>query len=249
MKPISPQELKDEFAEQLTPEEWLSLYTQYPPAGKKVRYVIQAHFRGKTLHLDFRLEVNDHLVGWTLMAPTAESPEQPVTTMEQARDFLRRATWKFNDEPGMKGYKVRAETKSMIPKAWLDVEGVKPPGSVGATKNFPGVFVIVDKGYWLPGVLKPYFFEYFLYGRKFHGRFVVRTLSFPRQKGKPVSGKELIYLCWKPEDQKPYVMTARGRREGAKFPEGTFPVYPEACKTWVKDLLKSLLVFFGGEEK
>jgi len=44
------------------------IYLELPPNEKngKVRYVLQHHWRSRSVHWDFRLEVNNHLIGWSV---------------------------------------------------------------------------------------------------------------------------------------------------------------------------------------
>ena len=125
-----------------SPGFFLAPYMEYPPMNKKLRYVMQWHIRGRSVHTDWRMEANDHLVGWTVLTPGGV-PET-THTVEKAKEMIKKVGIEFNKNNKNKGF--RAETKARQPKVWLTVEGVVKPGQVGATKEHPGVFVIVDKG-------------------------------------------------------------------------------------------------------
>ncbi len=164
---------------------------EYPPEpNSKKRYVLQAHFRGKSVHLDFRVQrTSKQLEGWTILAQEEGVIQSPVTTLEEARKWSsQQRLWKLDLKTGKipekridssVGGKARtvvrpgslmAETKpSIIPAKWLDVEGVFPAGEdsdpgeptpPGATAHFPGVFHIMDSGKVSFGARKARFFEY-----------------------------------------------------------------------------------------
>lgn len=208
-------------------------YMEYPPPDKKLRYVMQWHIRGRSVHTDWRMEVNDHLIGWTVLTPGGI--DKPVFTVKEAKEVLKKTKIEFSSEVRNKGF--RAETKARQPKVWLTVEGVVQPGQVGATKEYPGVFIIVDKGYVYFGCQKPYFHEYFLKSTKEDGPFsskdwtrvVVRAVNVqvidPETK-KPKPGKELMWRVIVPGDQTPYALS-RGMKKGWVPPKGYIPIPPE----------------------
>lgn len=89
-------------------------------------YVIHAHGRGHSYHLDFRhLTPAGYLEGITVDTPGNDT--QPIGFNEQA-DGLR------------------CELKAIQPKEWLTYEGMHGAGGVGATKYNPAVFFIISKG-------------------------------------------------------------------------------------------------------
>lgn len=176
----------------------------YPDEDKKLRYVIQAHSRGRAIHLDARFEYkrgNDHyLRGWTIMAQQPDAIKEPVTTMEQAHAALANAdAWKLDLKTGIikprqiRGGVVRRGDLRAVPKAeqipkdWISVEGVSErpdPGEAipaGSTVNFPGVFVIVAKGTVEWGAQKPWAQEFFLDG-DWKGRWLFRLVERKGEK-------------------------------------------------------------------
>jgi site-specific DNA-adenine methylase/ADP-ribose pyrophosphatase YjhB (NUDIX family) len=144
----------------------------YPSEEESHNFVLQAHWRGRSMHLDFRLQLDDVLEGWTVSAMQPGIIEEPVLTLGQARKlFGNPKVWKLNLSTGsilprrvlttvqgeprevVRPGNLRAfPKKAEIPADWLNVEGAtdKPdPGEpipVGATRQYPGVFVIVDEG-------------------------------------------------------------------------------------------------------
>lgn len=187
--------------------------------ANRYRYVAQLHFRGRSSHLDFRFEKDDHLEGFTLAVQATEEIKKPVLTMGDAIAELRDASnWKMDfaslevkERDGKK--KISCLPKARQPKVWLDTEGVteeQEPGEpipVGATKRFPGVFLIVDKGLFEQGADKPDFKEFFTQ----KGRIVFRFI--PGLKG-------MKWEYWKPDDQTPYVLSDGAVKQGWMPPTG-----------------------------
>lgn len=227
----------------------LAPYMEYPSVEKELHYVMQWHIRGRSVHTDWRMEVDDHLVGWTVLTPGGI--KKPASTIEEGKERIRSTGFEFKTETKNKGF--RAETKARQPKIWLTVEGVLKPGEVGATKEHPGVIIIVDTGKVYFGTQKPYFHEYFLKSNRKDGpfssgdwtRIVVRAVNVsvidPETK-KPKEGTELMWRVLVPGDQVPYSIE-RGFKKKWVPPKGYIPVPPdwrkgdkyEAWETWVKD--------------
>ena len=135
-------------------------------------------------------------------------------------DRLWKVDWKGGGEekkrPAPKGEvgtreKIWSSTKATQPKAWLKAEGVTLPRAIekapGGTEFYPGIFVVVDKGIYYPGAMKPYFMEFFPRGKKLTGRIVLRLVPGLKTK------KLLNWLYWKPTDQIPYVLGKRAVKE------------------------------------
>ncbi|MHA1226259.1 MAG: ATP-dependent DNA ligase [Candidatus Hodarchaeales archaeon] len=207
-------------------------YMEYPKVEKKYPYVIQHHYRLKSCHSDLRIKQNNYLLGWTIADMVKGAIKEPVTTMKQAKELDSKDIWKIDWKkgvpklrPGIKpGYKKKyaelaAMRKSAEPIEWLNVEGIVPVGSPGATKTAPGVFHIIDKGYCQYGAQKPYFHEYFFSGGKLKGRWFFRQLRPAEFRGK-IEKQEVIpparetkfreeapWFLVKPLDETPYVIS------------------------------------------
>jgi len=227
----------------------LAPYMELPSVEKELKYVMQWHIRGRSVHTDWRMEVDDHLVGWTVLTPGGIN--KPAATVEEGKERVKTTGFEFKTEIKNKGF--RAETKARQPKVWLTVEGVVKPGEVGATKEHPGVLVIVDTGRVYFGTQKPYFHEYFIKSNKKDGpfssgdwtRIVVRAVNVnvidPETK-KPKEGTELMWRVLIPGDQVPYAID-RGFKKKWVPPKGYIPVPPEwregekyeTWEKWVKD--------------
>jgi len=181
---------------------------EYPPNPNGLHdYIIQAHFRGKSLHLDLRISRDaNYAEGWTILAQQSGILTKPVTTLAEAKKWARNPRlWKFSLKTGkimprkiettIQGRKrtivrpgsLQATRKAgLIPKEWMKMEGVVPAGKdvpgepvpAGATAQYPGVFVIIDKGKLTFGARRTNFFEYFVeQGKLLSGRIVFRLVS------------------------------------------------------------------------
>jgi len=82
-------------------------YMEYPSKDSERRYVIQHHWRGRSVHKDFRMEVDDHLNGWTILDNPTGSPD--VQTMDEAEKAYKSLSWAFSPKKPNRG--LRAETK------------------------------------------------------------------------------------------------------------------------------------------
>jgi len=217
-----------------------------PSSFPEYFFVIENHFRGKSSHLDLRIMQpgKEYLNGFTVLSEVPDTIKKPVLTLKEAAKFSdldNRKLWKFH--PDMDPNKhVRVEMKEKQPPEWLKmVRKVIPPGGPGATKEFPGVFWGVDWGILYPGVTdkgrfnlhKPWFQEFFLYGKKFKGRLVLRYIS----------GDSPHWEAWMAKDQTPYLMTSGARKKKDYIPpkdvSGLSPDFealiPTELKWWGPD--------------
>ena len=182
-------------------------YLYYPPEDRRWRYVAQRHWRGKSFHTDLRFEQEDILVGWTLSDAIAGVVTEVVDSLAKARKWHKRDISKIDWEKGeIKKRRIRSgvirrasilcHEKKVEPKAWLTFEGVQPPGKPGSTKQYPGVFHIIDEGRVEYLAQKPWFHEYWLSeGRLRKGRWVFRLLGTEQVKELSLSElEELIML-------------------------------------------------------
>jgi hypothetical protein len=186
----------------------------YPSPEAPQDYVLQLHFRGKSVHGDLRLAglPSGYLLGWTLMIQRAGKIQEPVLTMQDARRLVRDSTkyfkidlkageWAKRSKTGMKAGSVTrvsivASRKAPEPSAWKDFEGVTKPGSVGATKNYPGVFLIIDRGKVEWGSQKTWLHEYYFDGKVLKkGRYFFRQLkAWKTEKKSSEEGDEINTL-------------------------------------------------------
>jgi len=161
-------------------------------AEKKPKYsaVFVHHYRGRTCHLDFRVKMNDHLEGWTIMDEPEGVIQESVDTLKEAEYYEKAVKWKFS--PTMNpDIPCVATRKPIQPVIWLNIhhrylgeKAIFPPGGIGATKFEPGLFYYVDSGFAYLGFRRKDFYEYFLDMKKFKGRMVVRYLRLNQGKSR-----------------------------------------------------------------
>lgn len=239
------------FEEELQIPTGQSQYMEYPPSGCKRRFVMQHHWRGASVHKDFRMEMNNHLVGWTILDNPSGTPD--VTTMPEAEAQIKKLDWSFDFTKKNKG--LRAETKARQPKEWIKVNGVVKPGEVGATKEESGVIDIIEHGIFWEGTQKPYFHEYFLktdignfLPKDKWARVIFRGVQVPKidpVTKKPIKGQmEYMWKCMIPSTQIAYALQ-RGIKKGWKPPKGVIPIPPDQRQG---PLYKQWLEFVTGKQ-
>ena len=207
-------------------------YMEYPDPDSKRRFIMQSHQIGKAQHIDFRMEMNGYLIGWSIVGGNVDDPITPQKLLERMG----------------KGF--RAEEKALQPKVWLVRTAVKspedlrkdidtlwhetrigqsvtvPPGEVGAGKNVEGKFTTLTKGHWTPGAQKVWFHEYFIKDDKYFPtwtRIVIRAVRVPKldpETKQPMKGVyEVFWRLMIPKDQLPYALSKRAIKEGWKPPK------------------------------
>jgi len=243
-------------------------YMELPPEGKKCRYVVHHHWRGRTVHTDIRIAdvIPGYLIGWTVDDLIEGVVKKPVLTLEEAKYWdakpeISKINWKtgrFKFRKTAAGNivqtELRSQEKSPEPEDWLDIEGVAPIGKPGSTKNYPGVFHIMDRGYLYFGTQKPFFHEYFPFGGKLKGRLVFRQLTHWVRKGvgkvlppanipEAPERSDILWVCFQPLDQMPYVLSERAI-EKKWIP----PLGHSALPKWVKDLVPNKLEYWKAKD-
>lgn len=184
----------------------------YPEEDKIWRFVIQVHFRGQSAHADLRCQISPEVLeGWTIAVQRPQQLSQPIVSLSAARAALAdEQAWKLNWESGViherevmttiagqprriirPGGLWATPKKAEIVASWLEVEGQSPrhdpgePPPVGATRNYPAIFLIADQGRVEFGARKPWFFEYFLKGKHFEGRYILRAVERQEKADEP----------------------------------------------------------------
>lgn len=181
-------------------------YMEIPDEDKApYPYTVHHHFRGKSLHADLRIGFRPRrlLIGWTLNTQIKDALKEPVTTLAEAKAVAKnrmndvsKIDWSTGDwarrpkagTPKLVRTEILSERKTPQPWEWINVEGkTREPAEegappVGGTRQFPGVFHIVDKGDIEFGAQKPWFHEYFVRGRGMKYRLILRQLKLPAQK-------------------------------------------------------------------
>jgi len=228
-------------------------FMRIPPEREApFRYVVQQHWRGESMHSDFRTEVEPGklLIGWTLNTQNPGVVKEPVITLDQAQNWMNRidelskinwktGEWDKHEKIGANSpvtVEILSETKAPEPWEWLDVEGATPKTeegeapSAGATRQFPGVYQIVDKGVMEYGTQKPRYHEYFVRGRAFNYRLMFRKL----QIGDASAQGTEQWLCIKPDDQTPYVIGQEALSKGWIPPAG-FSSLPASVQSQIPE--------------
>ena len=218
----------------------------------KLKYAIRHHYRGKSIHADIAFEKPDKTVdAYVLDVMKAKEIPKPVLTVKQAiSEDSKAENFKINYKTGEipNSRKILVQQKDTKKRVFSeDITGISPPGGIGATKNYPGVFHVMDKGTYAPGARKKYFYEYFIKGEKFKGRYIFRKI--PRSGRWAEAGKEpFVWFFWKPLDQTPYILSSRGISR-ADFPIGKTSLswlpsewekkIPDEMKWWGRDLTRA----------
>jgi len=164
-------------------------YMEIPDENKTYNYVAQHHHVRKSVHTDLRFGTDDHCIGWTIDDAIEGEITSPVLTLSDAKKWDAKPIFKIDWKKGKMrktlskfgkpvDVKLLAETKAVAKgKDWLVFEGVQPIGKPGSSRNFPGVFNILDKGRVEWGCAKSYYREYFLSGGKLKGTIIFRLLK------------------------------------------------------------------------
>lgn len=257
---LHPEEWKNERAREL----FLSLKTELfksdvdeflitPDENKEWKYVLQAHFRGSSVHFDLRLERENDLLGWTLLVQLEDALSEPVLTFEQAKKVLETTQFKLDLKTGkplkrkiesgiIRQAEIRAIKKAPEPKEWLNYQGVSPPKQVGATANYPGIFVIIDTGIVEYGAKKPGFYEYFFQGKVLKGRYVFRAILrdfkedfvLPPAEEEEQPRENYYYVMIKPKNEIPYVLSKRSIKKNYSPEKGKSEV-PKNIREQIPD--------------
>ena len=183
--------------------------------------ILVNHFRGKSVHLDFRRKQNGFLEGETILHQPSGLIDEDVNTLAKGEKWNKILLEKGKFRPDMDpNKKVVIVPKETHPLDWLNVrEDVFPPGSVGATRFTEGVFITADEGMVYPGTQKPYFKEFFLDMKKFKGRMVERIIGVGEEWESPPAGVELQWQAWTNlKNQTPYLLSRRGRERREDVP-------------------------------
>jgi len=194
------------------------LIGEYGEPGIKGRLTLTGRpIRKGKAHWDFRCQMLDpkknkllnRLEGWTATKPPS-------------------------NEAGYER-KILVVPKAIQPLSWLYVEGYIPIGEPGSGTHLPGYFTVLESFKAIKGDHEPNFREYFWFGKKWNGRFVVRRVKvrlakFP-EPGKIIKLKPFAYrwVMWKTKDQTRFAKLLRElKKRGRKIPNAKllFKLYP-----------------------
>lgn len=250
---------------------------EYPDEDNSLKFVFQEHFRGKSAHGDFRAEYkrgdSHFLKGFTIANQQPEAIRKPIETIDEANKAVADdSNWKQDLETGIiKERETRAgitrrgslqafPKAAEIPADWLTVQGVTKepdPGEpipAGATREYPGVFKIIQKGTVDWGARKPWIEEYFIDGDDgWKGRWLFRLVQrdqkeiLPPGKQEENARTESYWILMQPEDQTPYVLGKEAVDEDWLPPKGISALpkrirdkVPEDLRYWNMDTTDAL---------
>lgn len=177
--------------------------------------ILVCHYRGSSVHLDFRRRQNGYLEGETIMNQPEGFVTEKVDTIAKGREWTDKLLKEGKFRPDMNpNDKAVLVPKARQPLVWLNVREVAyPPETVGATHFEWGVFSTMDEGMVYPGVQRPYFKEFFMDMKYFKGRMVERLIGVSPEWDEPTKG-ETQWQCWtNMEDNIPYILSKRQRKD------------------------------------
>lgn len=165
-------------------------------------------------HWDFRFQRINLETGKAL-----DSLEFFDQEFEEAREGWTQTKPPLNEPSYEK--KILVVSKAIQPKAWLFMKGTVEIGEAGAGTNLRGHFHILEREFGIKGDDEPNFKEYFLFGRKWNGRFVVRRVKVPMiryEDEKQIRLEKPVYrwTFWKTKDQTRFAKLLRALDEGGR---------------------------------
>lgn len=209
------------------------LYASSPKEGQTYKYVVQQHYRGKSVHSDIRMSYDPgkKLIGWTLNTQVPGAVKEPVVTLDQAEKLAKNLSKiskiDWNNDQWSKS-EILSEKKAQMPWEWINVEGKieKPepnePVPAGATREYPGIIDIVAKGTFEYGAQKQDFHEYFFKGSGLNSRIIFRQLNIKKSELAICSG------CGSKDEEKILDVSWSGSNEISSMCEKCFVEFMKA---------------------
>jgi len=242
-----PQEYREAVSDfEFDMEDFTDPYLTYPEV-EKPQFVLQAHIRGRSIHLDDRRQVTKswgvgmtHDIGFTKFSDTEHENFQlsrEPKNFTDAKNLFYKEIWpelkKSLTDPRKK---FLSQKKALVPLEWWDKEGYIPVEEPGATKHNPGYLINLDKGEVESLTLKPHFHEYVYHGRILKGKYVDRLL---KNVWSDKTGKSKMVWFFFPTNNPPYVLTARAEKVGwvppyniSALPKSVEKKVPEGFRYW-----------------
>ena len=225
----------------------MSIYLQNPPEDKKYKFVLQVHTRGRSVHLDFRYELEPKtiLLGWTIdeIKSLSKTPE----SLAEAKKFAETKMPAFIKKCHDPKTKWVVQTKAKEPYNWLFIDDQEfKPGTVGATKNEFGYMWIIDNGTVEYGAQKISSNELFCHGTKkwnkqtiWDGRLIVRALPNVWKKKSLATGEEsktgkgyLVHMAFFADDLTPYAIDTRALKK-EWYPPAEISALPKKVRSQI----------------
>ena len=163
-------------------------------------------------------------------------------------EFMSKEGWTETKPPSNEaGYekKILVVPKAIQPREWLFQKGTVPIGEAGAGTKLRGHFHIIEREYGIKGDHEPNFREYFLFGKKYNGRFVVRRVKVPMvryEDKKMIKLKKPVYrwTFWKTKDQTRFAKLLRElKKRGRKIPNEALLLREYPLKEELEDVTES----------
>jgi len=239
-KPVFPQDLKQH--ETLLRIILVKKMFVSPSENKIWKWVLQVHVRGRSAHGDLRLQITpDVLSGITLnwIKGLKKAPKD----LDDARRMIEKRLPEAFKELLDPNIKIVSEIKQPEPGEWLEVEGWFPLATIGATRFLPGCMIITDQGICEWGTQKPYFKEYWLWGKYLRGRFITRLLPNVWRKKSLATGEisktgqgHTVWMSTFVDPDPPYVLSQRAYRKWYP-PEGK-SCLPKYIRNQIKPIFR-----------
>lgn len=202
---------------------------ELPKEKGKRSAVFQIHFRGRSVHGDLRISLDEDLIGWTLAfqrpgaVPSALSGKEALSQAVRLAETFDPSGSRLNKDIRAPK-RVTANPKERHSDAFLNIDKKAfEPGSVGASANEWGYLVAVDRPKVEFGLQKPDSHEYFLT----EGKHLKGTLSFRKLEGR--EGGEPVWTGFLQKNILPSVLRTSSVRSQSMPPNGRSAI-PEALE-------------------
>lgn len=183
----------------LIDETLFEAFDEFMLAKRKFRFTYQHNSKENSEHRDMYFELSNR--------KTLERYSFKIKEKETYKEFGQQ----FNQ-------KILAVKKPSQHITQMNINGNK--------KSFR-LYNILDQGFYELGTDKPFFKEYLIDGKIFKGRYIYRKL--PRSGNLKDAGKvPWVWFFWKPENQTPYILSARASRKQ------DWPIGKDAA-SWLSD--------------
>lgn len=228
-------------------------FVQLTGPERQLPAVLQLHFRGKSVHGDFRVQTGDELIGYSIALQRADKllVSDKGSAARIARTFaVTGSEWSRSlAAPSA----VFCSLKQTHPAAWLKADNAEfGPGAVGATPDAPGYMFAVARPKVCRGVTTPVLHEYFLEkDPRMQGRLVFRHMLVKDDEDQEVDVEKRSRNIWRvalAEDLVPHILTTKAIRAGYIGPKG-WSLLPPRLKAVVPDSLQYWLADSEKERK
>lgn len=218
-------------------------YLDPPPKEKPLKSVLQFHTRGRAAHLDFRIKVDQHLIGYTLAGAIAGRIPQ-FLDLDEAKQLagkfdMRGSRW---NKAFTSPKRIYATLKAVHPVSWMNIAAEAfEPGSVGGSKYHAGYMVKIASPQVSWGVHTREFHEYFLEeDKEFQGILVFRKLESQareHEQGEEGPAPKTFWVAMFKQNLVPYIVSQKSINSGI-VPARNWSFLPPQLKSVVPDRFK-----------